>query len=108
MPKKSSKSKSKSKKAIKAPIKHILVPEYKKLSEEEVKKLMEELMIDSLDYLPKIFTTDPAIQHLKPKPGDVIKIIRKSPTAGESIYYRVVIPPIKERTPKKKEESEEE
>ena len=106
MPKKSSKSKSK-KKTIQGPIKHILVPEYKKLSEEEVKKLMEELQIDSLDYLPKIFTTDPAIQHLKPKPGDVIKIIRKSPTAGESIYYRVVIPPIKEK-PKKGEETESE
>jgi len=41
--------------------------------------------------LPKIFSTDPAIRHLNVKKGDVIKITRKSPTAGETIYYRVVI-----------------
>jgi len=109
MPRKSTKkTKAKSKKTSKGPIKHVLVPEYKKLTEEEVKKLMAELEIDSLDVLPRIFTTDPAIQHLKPKPGDVIKIIRKSPVAGESIYYRVVVPPIKEKRLKTKEEETEE
>ena len=104
MPRKSSKKKKETKKQ---PIKHILVPEYKKLTKEEVEQLMKELNIDSLDYLPKIFVTDPAIQHLNPKVGDVIKVIRKSPTAGTSIYYRVVIPPIKEKTPKEEEKEEE-
>jgi DNA-directed RNA polymerase subunit H len=41
--------------------------------------------------LPKIAKTDPAIISLNTKPGDVIKIIRKSQTASEAIFYRVVI-----------------
>ena len=34
--------------------------------------------------LPLIFVNDPAILGLGVKPGDMIKITRKSPTAGES------------------------
>jgi DNA-directed RNA polymerase subunit H len=41
--------------------------------------------------LPRILETDPAIKEMSPKPGDVVKIVRKSETAGESVYYRVVI-----------------
>jgi DNA-directed RNA polymerase subunit H len=38
-----------------------------------------------------IFVNDPAIIGLGVKPGDMIKITRKSATAGESIYYRYVV-----------------
>ena len=41
--------------------------------------------------LPKILKTDSAIKQLKPATGDVIKIIRDSPTAGSTVYYRRVI-----------------
>jgi len=41
--------------------------------------------------LPKIHKKDPAISHLEPKKGDIIKIERKSPTNIKSIYYRIVI-----------------
>ena len=41
--------------------------------------------------LPLIFVNDPAILGLGVKPGDMIKITRKSPTAGESLYYRYVV-----------------
>jgi DNA-directed RNA polymerase subunit H (RpoH/RPB5) len=34
---------------------------------------------------------DPAIKHLNPKIGDVVRIRRKSVTAGETEYYRVVV-----------------
>lgn len=70
--------------------KHILVPEHVKLSEKEKKELLERYHI-SLKELPKIRKKDPAIEHLDAKEGDIIKIIRKSPTAGEAVFYRGVI-----------------
>jgi len=69
--------------------KHVLVPKHSKLSEEEVKKLLERYNV-SLKQLPKILKTDPALQNLDAKPGDVIKIERQSPTVGKVNYYRVV------------------
>ena len=41
--------------------------------------------------LPLIFVNDPAIIAIGVKPGDMIKITRKSATAGESFYYRYVV-----------------
>ena len=41
--------------------------------------------------LPKIQTTDVGIAGLEAESGDVIEITRKSPTAGMTKYYRVVI-----------------
>ena len=70
--------------------KHILVPEHSKISDKEKNDLLEKYHI-TLKELPKISKKDPAIAHLNVKEGDVIKIIRKSPTAGESIFYRGVI-----------------
>ena len=70
--------------------KHILTPKHIKLSEKEKAQLMEKYNVTSKE-LPKIIRTDAAIRELDPKPSDIIKIIRKSPTAGESTFYRVVI-----------------
>ena len=69
--------------------KHILTPKHAKTSEKEKAQLLEKYHVTSKE-LPKIQKTDSAIKELEAKPGDVIKIIRKSPTAGESIFYRVV------------------
>lgn len=69
---------------------HMLVPEHVKLNEKEKKELLEKYHI-SLKELPKIRKKDPSIAHLDAKEGDVIKIIRKSPTAGEAIFYRGVV-----------------
>ena len=41
--------------------------------------------------LPYIMLSDKALEDLDVRPGDVIKITRKSPTAGESVYYRYVV-----------------
>jgi len=70
--------------------KHMLVPEHSKLNKKEIQELLEKYNL-SLNELPKILLTDPAIEKLNVKVGDVIKVIRDSPTAGTSIYYRVVI-----------------
>ena len=70
--------------------KHILVSEHIKLSDAEKKELLEKYNI-SINQLPKIFKSDAAIKNIDVKIGDVIKIKRISPTAGEFSFYRLVI-----------------
>jgi DNA-directed RNA polymerase subunit H len=70
--------------------KHVLVPEHSLVSEREKKKILEKYKISVFD-LPQIKKNDSAIKDLDVKSGDVIKITRKSPTAGESIFYRCVV-----------------
>ncbi len=69
---------------------HNLVPEHILLSEKEKNALFEKYSI-AFKELPKIFLKDPAIKDLKLKAGDVIKIVKKSQTAGTAEYYRGVI-----------------
>jgi len=47
--------------------------------------------IKKLKQFPKILKSDPVIKSLNAKPGDLIKITRKSNVTGESTYYRIVI-----------------
>lgn len=70
--------------------KHILIPKHSKVSDSQKEKLLEKYNI-SIKELPRILKTDSAISSLGVKPGDVIKITRKSQTAGEAIFYRVVV-----------------
>jgi len=70
--------------------KHVLVPKHVKLNEKEKKELFEKYVADLRD-LPRVYKDDPAIQDLEVKEGDVIKILRKSPTAGEAVFYRRVV-----------------
>lgn len=70
--------------------KHILIPKHSKLNEKEKQKLLEQYNI-SLKELPRIPKTDAAIVSLGTKPGDIIKIIRKSQTAEDAVFYRVVV-----------------
>ncbi|MBI2650034.1 DNA-directed RNA polymerase subunit H [Candidatus Woesearchaeota archaeon] len=69
--------------------KHILTPKHSKLGEREKAQLLEKYHVTSKE-LPKILKTDSAIKELDSKPGDIIKITRKSPTAGDAFFYRVV------------------
>ncbi|BAA30658.1 DNA-directed RNA polymerase subunit H [Pyrococcus horikoshii] len=70
--------------------KHVLVPEHRILSEEEKKALLEKYKITPAQ-LPQIRASDPAVKALGAKPGDIIEIKRRSPTAGVYYYYRVVV-----------------
>jgi DNA-directed RNA polymerase subunit H len=69
---------------------HVLVPKHSKCSETEKKALLKKYNITIAD-LPKISINDAAIVDMNLEPGDVVKIVRESPTAGETIFYRVVI-----------------
>lgn len=69
--------------------KNELVPKHEILSEELKAELLKTLNIASTQ-LPKILANDPAAKSIGAKRGDVIKISRKSQTAGEYNYYRLV------------------
>ena len=69
---------------------HHLVPKHVKLSKKDKDSLLKEYNID-LKHLPFILIDDPALKELKVKVGDIIKVLRHSHTAGESIGYRVVV-----------------
>lgn len=69
--------------------KHSFVPKHVKLDDNEKEEMLKKFNV-SLKQLPRISRKDPAIKHLQLKSGDVLKITRKSPTAGEAVYYRVI------------------
>ena len=69
---------------------HLLIPEHVKATEKEKADLFKKYNI-TLKHLPRILLSDPAIADLNVKEGDVVKIIRKSPTGGEVAYYRGVV-----------------
>ena len=68
---------------------HILLPKHMKVSEKEKQEILAKYNI-TLKELPKIYQNDHGTRSLKLQPGDIVKIMRKSQTAGESAYYRVV------------------
>jgi|TARA_B100000470_G_C19499082_1_gene262268 DNA-directed RNA polymerase subunit H len=69
---------------------HVYVPKHEIMAKKDAQKVLDEFNCKPTE-LPLIFVTDPAIVGLGVKPGDMIKITRKSGTAGESIYYRYVV-----------------
>ncbi len=72
-------------------LEHELVPQHVILSQEEKKKIIEKFKIKKANQLPTIYTSDPVIEMLEAKPGDIIKIVRNNPAAEETVYYRLVI-----------------
>lgn len=71
-------------------MKHELVPRHEVLSDEEARGILEKYGVTP-DQLPKIFTSDAVARAVRAKPGQIIRIRRKSPTAGESIAFRYVV-----------------
>lgn len=51
--------------------------------------VLEEFGIQGKD-LPVILDSDAVVKLIKAKLGQVLRITRSSPTAGKSIYYRMV------------------
>ena len=71
---------------------HVDVPKHEIMTRKEAEEVLEKYHCKATD-LPLIFDSDPAVVGIGVKPGDMIKITRKSATAGDSFYYRYVVEP---------------
>ncbi len=69
---------------------HDLVPLHTIISEKERGELLKKYNIEP-NQLPKILDTDPVSIFIGAKSGQIVKIIRNSHTAKESIAYRFVV-----------------
>ena len=69
---------------------HDLVPLHIIVSDDEKNELFNKYNITP-DQLPKILDSDPVSISIGAKPGQIVKIIRKSHTAKEAVAYRFVI-----------------
>ena len=69
---------------------HALVPVHLILGDEEKEELLTKYRVHPYQ-LPQIGSSDPAVKAIGAKPGDVLRIKRKSPTAGEHTAYRYVV-----------------
>ncbi len=71
-------------------LEHELVPDHILMTEEETQELLKKYGI-TRGQLPKIKSSDVVVKQIGAKPGDVLRIIRKSLTAGKAVAYRLVI-----------------
>jgi DNA-directed RNA polymerase subunit H len=69
---------------------HKLVPKHEILTKEESEQILAQYKVPPYQ-LPQIKASDPAVKAIGAKPGDILRIIRKSSTAGEHIAYRYVV-----------------
>lgn len=69
---------------------HALVPFHEILTEKEKNQLLAQFKVKPYQ-MPQVKSGDPAVKAIGAKPGDILKITRKSVTAGEHITYRYVV-----------------
>ena len=69
---------------------HKLVQRHEILTEKEKQELLAHYRVQPYQ-LPQIKSSDPAVKAIDAQPGDVLRVIRKSPTAGEHLAYRYVV-----------------
>lgn len=71
---------------------HELVPPHEVVRDEaEISRILAENNARSKLHLPLIAHTDPVARYLGVRPGQLVKITRPSPSAGEYVLYRTCI-----------------
>jgi DNA-directed RNA polymerase subunit H len=71
-------------------LEHELVPKHEVVPPDEAARILRELGVRP-EQLPWLRATDPVARAIGAKPGDIVRIYRKSPTSGEIIVYRYVV-----------------
>jgi DNA-directed RNA polymerase subunit H (RpoH/RPB5) len=75
------------------PLDHFLVPPHEIVPKEQHESLMKSMYITQKSQFPLIrYHEDPITRIIGAVPGDIIKITRPSPSAGEYIVYRLCTP----------------
>jgi DNA-directed RNA polymerase subunit H len=69
---------------------HIYQPKHEILPKKKAEEVLKKFNTKP-SQLPYILQSDKGIEDLDSRPGDIVKITRKSPTSGESVYYRYVV-----------------
>lgn len=69
---------------------HFLIPKHELLTKEESAQVLARYN-SSPSQFPYILGTDAIAKEVGAKPGDFVRITRKSETAGTSTYYRYVV-----------------
>lgn len=71
-------------------LEHELVPKHEVLKPEEAIEVLRSLGVRP-EQLPYLRASDPVARAIGARPGDIVRVIRKSPTAGSIVVYRFVI-----------------
>lgn len=75
------------------PLRNVRVPKHELVPKDEHDALLKSLFLSSKSLLPIIrYHEDPIARCMGLVPGDIVKITRPSPSAGEYIIYRVCMP----------------
>jgi DNA-directed RNA polymerase subunit H len=69
---------------------HEFVSKHEILTSEERKEILKKYKMQPYQ-LPRILASDPSIIAIGAKPGDIVRVIRESATAGEYVAYRYVV-----------------
>jgi len=69
---------------------HFLIPKHELLTREEAAQVLARFNSSPAQF-PYIQSTDSIAKEIGAKPGDFVRITRRSETAGTSTYYRYVV-----------------
>lgn len=72
-------------------MRHELQPRFEKLGPDEVARVMAEHSLEHVLQLPRINRDDKVACYMGLRPGDVVRITRRSQGCGESVNYRVCV-----------------
>lgn len=70
-------------------ISHSIQPKFELLTPKEMEKVKSEYNVTDYTII-KLVRSDPVAKYFALKKGDIIRVIRPSPTSGESVVYRIV------------------